>query len=764
MPQATQTRRISISVDTQGSQQLKAIADQLGGLNKSTKSLAGTFAQLSATTVSFLGGLSIRELTSFSDEIQTLNNRLLAITGSQTQATELLGALAQAARDTNSSISQTSSIFGRLSLALQDANIDSSVMVDITKTLVNTFRLSGSTSEDAAEKVNSLAYALQQGGLKGRELRTVLRDNQVLGEALKKTFGGNLVEAANNGFITTSKLLQVLYTNMNDVNIRATLLTATFGESLTKVLDAFKVKLFELNQDLGASGSFVQAAQFMIDNMGTIEALLLSLGAATIPALVLQVAKLAAGFGLLSTPVIVVTGLAAALLSTNSALEQFLDPVDRINIAIYKLDVTIVSAVNHLLTWASYLPSAAGHLADAAKILTDMDLANSNQQIQTLTFKALALSDQVQSSGDKATASVQKWLAAIQGAKNIKEDKTPFQLLAALNAEFTSGAISVEEYNTKIQSVNLDAAHKQFATGHDDLAKLQVANDAFSTYNLNQQLKNGTISFQEYDDSIRNLKLDKLNQDLAAGRISLEQYNTSLAAVTNQFSTQGALRTGLQDYLNTIGTTTLQVAQGITTAFQSVETSLLSFIKTGKFNFDQFTQGILDDLLKIIIRAEIIQPLAQGLLGAITPTTLSNTQTTVPQGGPGNYIVQPNKYGNVYDMGLKRFANGGVVTSPTMFGYGSGNTGLMGEAGPEAIMPLSRASDGSLGVSASVNPVTINIINQANDTQVQQQQSTGPNGDKQIDILITSRVSSAISNGKFDKAFKSAYGMSRKGL
>lgn len=48
-------------------------------------------------------------------------------------------------------------------------------------------------------------------------------------------------------------------------------------------------------------------------------------------------------------------------------------------------------------------------------------------------------------------------------------------------------------------------------------------------------------------------------------------------------------------------------------------------------------------------------------------------------------------------QGVLPFAKGGVVSSPTYFGM-RGATGLMGEAGPEAIMPLSRGPDGSLGV------------------------------------------------------------------
>ena len=53
---------------------------------------------------------------------------------------------------------------------------------------------------------------------------------------------------------------------------------------------------------------------------------------------------------------------------------------------------------------------------------------------------------------------------------------------------------------------------------------------------------------------------------------------------------------------------------------------------------------------------------------------------------------------------ISPFAKGGIVNKPTMFAYangGAGRFGLMGEAGPEAIMPLSRGSNGKLGVQAS---------------------------------------------------------------
>jgi lambda family phage tail tape measure protein len=56
--------------------------------------------------------------------------------------------------------------------------------------------------------------------------------------------------------------------------------------------------------------------------------------------------------------------------------------------------------------------------------------------------------------------------------------------------------------------------------------------------------------------------------------------------------------------------------------------------------------------------------------------------------------------GNVFSAGaLVPFARGGVVHRPTVFPFASG-IGLMGEVGPEAIMPLTRTPGGDLGVRA----------------------------------------------------------------
>ena len=59
--------------------------------------------------------------------------------------------------------------------------------------------------------------------------------------------------------------------------------------------------------------------------------------------------------------------------------------------------------------------------------------------------------------------------------------------------------------------------------------------------------------------------------------------------------------------------------------------------------------------------------------------------------------------------GIVPYRKGGVVNSPTMFKYGGSQLGIMGEAGPEAILPLKRGRGGRLGVAMQGGGGTTNV-------------------------------------------------------
>ena len=114
------------------------------------------------------------------------------------------------------------------------------------------------------------------------------------------------------------------------------------------------------------------------------------------------------------------------------------------------------------------------------------------------------------------------------------------------------------------------------------------------------------------------------------------------------------------------------------------------------------------------VQGKSLSDVMKGLALSLSRMALSQALRPLGQmlgGLAGNLI--PNAAGNIVAGGrIMPFADGGIVNSPTLFPMRGGNTGLMGEAGPEAIMPLARGADGKLGVRGGGVNVTVNIATQ----------------------------------------------------
>jgi len=122
-----------------------------------------------------------------------------------------------------------------------------------------------------------------------------------------------------------------------------------------------------------------------------------------------------------------------------------------------------------------------------------------------------------------------------------------------------------------------------------------------------------------------------------------------------------------------------------------------------------------------------------------------------------------------YGQAARTFASGGaftnqIVNTPTHFAHGGG-FGLMGEAGPEAIMPLTRMPNGDLGVQTAGGGarVTINVINYSN-TEVRKEETESADGSRQIDVIIGQLVNNHITSGKADRAIGGRFGLKVAGV
>jgi lambda family phage tail tape measure protein len=150
-------------------------------------------------------------------------------------------------------------------------------------------------------------------------------------------------------------------------------------------------------------------------------------------------------------------------------------------------------------------------------------------------------------------------------------------------------------------------------------------------------------------------------------------------------------------------------------AFSSMEDSIVNFAMTGKLSFADFTKSILADMARIATRQA-----ASGLLGSLVGLGVSAAGSYLGGGAATSAGSTAAGYspevlagwsgvtqakGGAWFGGVQMFADGGaftnsIVSKPTAFGMANGKTGVMGEAGEEAIMPLTRTTSGKLGVMA----------------------------------------------------------------
>ena len=125
--------------------------------------------------------------------------------------------------------------------------------------------------------------------------------------------------------------------------------------------------------------------------------------------------------------------------------------------------------------------------------------------------------------------------------------------------------------------------------------------------------------------------------------------------------------------------------------FDGMTDALGDFVTTGKANFRSFATSVISDLSRIALKASIT-----GIFDSISNSSSGGILGTI-----GRAISKfiPNAKGGVYESPSLNTYSNGIYDSPQFFAFAKG-AGVFGEAGPEAIMPLTRTSDGSLGVRA----------------------------------------------------------------
>ena len=173
--------------------------------------------------------------------------------------------------------------------------------------------------------------------------------------------------------------------------------------------------------------------------------------------------------------------------------------------------------------------------------------------------------------------------------------------------------------------------------------------------------------------------------------------------------------------------------QIFTNAFNGMADAIVRWAETGKLAGKELFASLTRDLLAYELRLQMIQ-----LYGVVRTPLL---------GALGSLL--PMAKGAAYDSGIKTFSRGGmftnsIVNEPTLFKFARG-TGLMGEAGPEAIMPLKRDSQGNLGVSGSGGANVEVVINNNTGQPATTRESTDSRGNRRVEVIVGDMVAGELA-------------------
>jgi phage-related minor tail protein len=169
---------------------------------------------------------------------------------------------------------------------------------------------------------------------------------------------------------------------------------------------------------------------------------------------------------------------------------------------------------------------------------------------------------------------------------------------------------------------------------------------------------------------------------------------------------------------NLLGVSTAAFAKAISKAFADAS--------TGGKQFDDVLKQLALRLSSMAV-SQAFRPVAKDLAGG-----LSKVFEGLFGGGGSSDTMRMRA--------ITPFASGGVIGAPTYFPLSSGGLGLAGEAGPEAIIPLTRGSDGRLGIAMSGAEQPSNVTVQMATPDAQ--------SFRRSEAYITGQIARAVARGQ----------------
>lgn len=350
-----------------------------------------------------------------------------------------------------------------------------------------------------------------------------------------------------------------------------------------------------------------------------------------------------------------------------------------------------------LLQYSQQQAQVEGQIA-AAKLSTTEKMTEAHKQLLAFQQRIADLSGKKLTADEKSVLAHKDEIEQALRGLDIKQQELQHQnALNELKKKTVQLTSQLTEEEAKVRQqhamalATMGMGDQQRGRYEERLKIQQQYQDKLEQLKRDSKAK-GTYGSDEYRQAEQELQAS-LDRRLA----EWADYNAKVDASQGDW-TLGASR-ALDNFLAQGSNVAGMTENVFTNAFNGMADGIANFALTGKMDFRSFTVSILADLAKMEARIA-----ASKLLGSVLGMFGFGASAggSTPSGAYSSAALSviPNADGGVYrSAGLSQYS-GSIVNRPTFFAFARG-AAVMGEAGPEAILPLRRGANGKLGVVAA---------------------------------------------------------------
>ncbi|ELY6376257.1 phage tail tape measure protein [Cronobacter sakazakii] len=289
------------------------------------------------------------------------------------------------------------------------------------------------------------------------------------------------------------------------------------------------------------------------------------------------------------------------------------------------------------------------------------------------------------------------------GAKWSEEQRKSIEAGAVALAQWTQKADEAVRKQREMADALKDL--KDAARRYQDEAGLTAATSGMGSRQRDQYRERQEVE-RVFD------KTDKGAEAIAARQAALDALDKKYQqAKASELDWRAGVSAGLSDWMDNVSNIAGTVSQGITSTMDSALDNVSAMLVGNKASWKDWGLSVLQTISKVALQMAVVNAMGggssgSGLLGSLLGGIVGGVAGSASGGANAGTAIQNygasfqfNAKGGVYSSADLSSYSGSVVDTPTFFAFAKG-AGVMGEAGPEAIMPLTRDATGRLGVKA----------------------------------------------------------------